>query len=133
MQQEKTSPPDKIRLEKELTGLISKELQRIRRERCLTLENMADQTGLDYTSFYRIYSGINLPKLITLLQISKTYFIPMEYWFKEVENFAPARKLRLKQNRANLELLHTINKLDDAARTVIIKMLKSYVQKMKIK
>jgi transcriptional regulator with XRE-family HTH domain len=119
---------EKTGLEKALKALISGKLKQVRQEQELTLESMAEQTGLDYTSFYRIYSGINLPKLITLLQISKTYAIPMEYWFKDVENFNAPRKNKLKQKMANLELWQVFQKLDGTAREIIAKMLKSYVK-----
>ncbi|MDR1997350.1 MAG: helix-turn-helix transcriptional regulator [Candidatus Margulisbacteria bacterium] len=120
---------DKTSVAKELKALISSELKRIRKEKGLTLEAMADQAGLEYTSFYRIYSGGNLPKLITLLQISRAYAIPMEYWFKDIENFGTAKKAGLQQKLADLDLLQTLNRLDASAKEVISKMLKSYVKK----
>jgi transcriptional regulator with XRE-family HTH domain len=122
---------DKTSVEKELKALIGGKLKRICQEQSLTLENMADQTGLDYTSFYRIYSGANLPKLITLLQISKTYAIPMEYWFKDIENFDAVRKNKIKQKMADLDLMQVFQKLDGSARKIIVQMLKSYVEKNK--
>jgi transcriptional regulator with XRE-family HTH domain len=83
---------DRSSLEKELKLAISRELKRLRRQDDCSLERMAEKVGLEYSSLYNIYSGRNLPQLTTLIQISQTYNIPIDFWFKNIKQLVVRKK-----------------------------------------
>ena len=110
-------------VEKKLKSLISTKLQQIRKSRGDSLEKMAESLSLDYSVFYHLYNGDYLPRLTTLWQISKSYNIPIEDWFKELD-FTK----RAGQDKSSLEfsVLHNFRQLDETTKDVFAKILQRY-------
>ncbi|MDR1113829.1 MAG: hypothetical protein LBL50_01910 [Candidatus Margulisbacteria bacterium] len=119
---------DKAAIEKELKLLISGKLQLIKKQSGASLEKMAEEVGLEYASFYNIYKGLNLPRLVTLFQISRRYHLPVEFWFKKAEALAGREEAGLRRKPAESELVQLFNELDPGAKKVLKKMLKGYLR-----
>lgn len=120
-------------IEKELKSTISGELKRIRKEKDITLESMADHIGIEYTALYNIYTGSNLPRLPTLVKISKAYGIPCEFWFKNMEGFVTTPQVNLQKKIREAEVLQVFNSLDNDIGTAMLSVLKGYIRKNKRK
>ena len=124
---------DKARMEKELKTLISGKLKQIRKDSGHSIEKMAVEIGLDYSSFYKVYSGKNLPRLVTLFQISHVYGIPVEFWFKTLQKYTSNEKENVEQKIREFDILQVFDKLDVNISEVILKLLKGYLRKREIK
>lgn len=124
---------DKAIAEKELKTLISGKLKEIRKDSGHSIEKMAAEIGLDYSSFYKVYSGYNLPRLITLYQISNIYGIPVEFWFSTLQKYTVKKKDTIEQKMREYDILQIFNKLDADTAQVILKVLKGYLRKKEIK
>ncbi|MDR1997127.1 MAG: helix-turn-helix transcriptional regulator [Candidatus Margulisbacteria bacterium] len=123
---------DRAIIEQELKAVISGKLKQIRADNDHSIEKMAEETDLEYTAFYNIYSGRNLPRLPTLIQISQTYAIPMEFWFRNITELKPPeKKENIHRSGLELDILRVFARLDAVTRDVILKILKGYIRKPK--
>ena len=122
---------DKTKIEQELRALISSKLKEIRKKSGNTIEAMSEEIGIQYTNFWNVYSGANLPRLSTLAQISRTYNLPISYWFEDMDKISPKRQAEVQKKTKTVDMLTTYEKLDENTQEVILKILKSYVNKRK--
>ncbi|MDR1323349.1 MAG: helix-turn-helix domain-containing protein [Candidatus Margulisbacteria bacterium] len=122
---------DKANLEKELKTLISNKLKQIRKQSGNTLEQMAEEIGIEYTNFWNLYSGANLPRLTTLFQLSKTYNFPIGYWFEGLEKLTAKEKAVAREKTKLTDLLNVYQKLDENTQDVVLNLLKSHAHKRK--
>ncbi|MDR1453867.1 MAG: helix-turn-helix domain-containing protein, partial [Candidatus Margulisbacteria bacterium] len=79
---------DNNELEQNLKTLISKKLRQLRENSNETLEKTADFLDLNYSQYYRLLQGTQLPHLATLMKINQAYGLNMDWWF---EDFAEIR------------------------------------------
>ncbi|MDR1453000.1 MAG: helix-turn-helix domain-containing protein [Candidatus Margulisbacteria bacterium] len=122
---------DKSNLEKELKILISSKLKQIRKQSGNTIEQMAEEIGIEYTNFWNLYSGVNLPRLSTLFQLSKTYNFPIGYWFEGLEKLTVKEKAAARQKTKLANLLNVYQKLDENTQDVVLNILKSHARRRK--
>ena len=120
---------DKAVIEKELKTVISGELKRIRKQNGSTLEQMANEIGIEYNNLYNIYTGQNLPRLTTLVMINQAFGIPSDFWFKSFEKMTDRQNEELHKKLREGEILKIFYKLDDDARNTLLKILRSYNRK----
>ncbi|GBR75600.1 putative transcriptional regulators [Candidatus Termititenax persephonae] len=120
---------EKSEIEKRLKTLMCGKLKQIKEKNGYSLEEMAYEIGLDYASFYSIYKGRTLPRMVTLFQISETYGIPLEAWFRDVEKLAVRE--RAVRRREFSELARVFNRLDIKAQKATLKILRHYLRKQK--
>jgi transcriptional regulator with XRE-family HTH domain len=123
---------DNNELEQNLKTLISKKLRQLRENSSETLEKTADFLDLNYSQYYRLLQGTQLPHLATLMKINQAYGLNMDWWF---EDFAEIRttkvltKETITQKAAERELLNNFNKLDARSRKALQKILKTMLKK----
>ena len=122
---------DRVRIDRELKALISAKLKQIRKDSDHSIEKMAAEIGLEYTAFYNIYNGRNLPRLLTLIQISQTYNIPLDFWFKDLGSAGKEEKETPLLSNPQHDILRVFAKLDDNTKNVVLNILKGYVRKPK--
>jgi transcriptional regulator with XRE-family HTH domain len=103
---------------------ISCKLDILRRNSGQTVEATADNMNIDLSEFYRILRGRRLPQLPTLLRISRKYGVAMDWWFNELAD-TPQDKVHIRQKSFELQILHTLKKLDTKLQKSILAMLKS--------
>ena len=120
---------DKTAIEKELKAVISGELKRIRKQNGSTLEQMAEEIGIEYNNLYNIYASKNLPRLTTLVMINQAFGIPADFWFKSFDKMTPRQEDELHKKLAENEILNVFYKLDDEARNTLLKILRGYNRK----
>jgi transcriptional regulator with XRE-family HTH domain len=122
---------DKSNLEKELKILISSKLKQIRKQSGNTIEQMAEEIGIEYTNFWNLYSGVNLPRLTTLFQMSKTYDFPINYWFEGLEKLTAEEKSAARKKTKLANMLNVYQRLDENTQDVVLKILKSHANRRK--
>ena len=123
---------DNNELEQNLKTLISKKLRQLRENSSETLEKTADFLDLNYSQYYRLLQGTQLPHLATLMKINQAYGLDMNWWFEDFAEICTARVLTketITQKAAEKELLHNFNKLDARSRRVLQKILKNMLKK----
>ena len=119
-------------LENNLKALISKKLRRLRENSGETLEKTADFLDLNYSQYYRLLQGTQLPHLATLIKINQAYGLDMNWWFKDLAEFSSTGvKVDVAQKAAEKDLLNNFYKLDGQARKNLQKLLKSMLKKHK--
>jgi transcriptional regulator with XRE-family HTH domain len=118
---------------KDLKDLISKKLTWLRKKYKKTIPEAAVDLNLDYTTYYMIAKGIQLPHLLTLFNINKRYGLSMDWWFKELDKIKPRDAEKLEKKVAEFELLSSFNKLDKNAQAVALRLLKNYSKERKYK
>jgi transcriptional regulator with XRE-family HTH domain len=125
---------EKTDIEKALKIIISDKLQQIKKQGGYVLEQMAEEIGIEYPTFYSIYKGHNLPRLVTLYQISRAYGIPVSFWFQNLERVVPSKK---EQRRCavcnNTAVLRVFDNIDAETGGVILKVLRAYARKQRRK
>lgn len=65
---------------------IGKKIRKVRLEKKLTLDNMANETGLSVAYLKEVESGETRPPVGALLQISRALGIDSEFFFREQES-----------------------------------------------
>ena len=120
---------EKDTLEQELKTLICNELNRIRKEQNITIEQMSEQTSLDYTSLFRICSGRYVPKLTSLIKICQAYNIPLSYFFRDVDKLPDKEKTELQKQASEASILRSFYKLDENLRNAILELIRGYNSK----
>jgi transcriptional regulator with XRE-family HTH domain len=118
---------DKSSIERELKLLISGKLKKIKAQTGSSLEKMADEIGIDYVSLYNVYKGVNLPRIVTLFQISQAYDLPLGFWFKEAERLAGRRKNSRRREQA--AALRLFDQLDTRNQKVMLKIMRHSLKK----
>lgn len=111
---------DKKIIERDLKIAISNKLKQLRTKIDISLEQFAEICGMDFSSFHQIYSGKTLPRLSTLWQISHLYDLPIQDWFKDLNN---KNKTCLNNKGLNMLLLHNFNKLQQGEKEFLVKLL----------
>ncbi|MDR1997749.1 MAG: helix-turn-helix transcriptional regulator [Candidatus Margulisbacteria bacterium] len=117
---------EKAEIEKKLKTLICGKLKQLKEKNSYSLERMAYEIGLDYASFYSIYKGKTLPRMVTLFQISETYDIPLAFWFRDAEKLAVREKAARRRERSDLARI--FDRLDAGARQAALKILRRYLK-----
>ncbi|MDR1324026.1 MAG: helix-turn-helix transcriptional regulator [Candidatus Margulisbacteria bacterium] len=120
---------DKDNIEKHLKKLISSKLKQIKKQRKMTIEQMAAEVGIEYSAFYNIYEGNALPRLATLYAISSLYDLPIEFLFKDI---SIEKQSDIIQKIDNVDLVQTYRKLDNETQRVLLSLMKSHIQRRKI-
>jgi transcriptional regulator with XRE-family HTH domain len=124
---------EKAEIEKALKTIISGKLQQIKKQGGYVLEQMAEEIGIEYPTFYSIYKGYNLPRLVTLYQISQTYNIPAAFWFQNLTRTVPRKKEPLRFSVRDNAVLQVFNSVDAQTGEVILKVLRAYARKRRRK
>ena len=120
-------------LEQNLKSLISKKLRQLRADSNETLEKTADFLDLNYSQYYRLLQGTQLPHLATLMKINQAYGLDMNWWFKDFAKFNSAGiKVNVAKKGAENELLNNFNKLDLSSQKVLQKILKNMLKKRQV-
>jgi transcriptional regulator with XRE-family HTH domain len=122
---------EKTEIEKALKAIISGKLQQIKKQGGYVLEQMAEEIGIEYPTFYSIYKGHNLPRLVTLYQIGQTYNIPASFWFQDLARTVPRKKPRISVR--DHAVLRIFGGLDAETSGVILKVLRAYSRKQRRK
>jgi transcriptional regulator with XRE-family HTH domain len=112
----------------ELKKLLSQKLALLRANSRQTIEATAIDLDMNFSEYYRLLKGDRLPHLRTLLRINKKYGLSMDWWFRELEEKAPAK---IGQKAEDLTLLGNYHKLDEQARQVVLDMLKNLAKNRK--
>ncbi|MDR1322823.1 MAG: helix-turn-helix transcriptional regulator [Candidatus Margulisbacteria bacterium] len=120
---------EKVEIEKKLKNLVCAKLKQIKEKNDSSLEEMAYEIGLDYASFYSIYKGKTLPRMVTLFQISETYGIPLAFWFRDAERLAVRKKAA--QRRKQSTIIRLYDRLGADAQKAVLKILRHYLRKQK--
>jgi transcriptional regulator with XRE-family HTH domain len=120
---------EKAEIEKKLKASVCGKLKQIKEKNGYSLEEMAYEIGLDYASFYSIYKGKTLPRMVTLFQISETYGVPLEFWFKDAGKSAGKEKTARRRERTDLARL--FDRLDGKTQKAVLKLLRRYLRKQK--
>jgi transcriptional regulator with XRE-family HTH domain len=119
-------------LEQNLKTLISKKLRQLRKNSNETLEKTADFLDLNYSQYYRLLQGTQLPHLATLMKINQAYGLNMDWWFNdfaEIRTNKVLTKEAVTQKAAEKELLNNFNKLDARSRKALQKILKTMLKR----
>jgi len=111
---------DKKAIEKELKASISGKLKHLRTKIDISLEQFAETVNMDFSSFHQVYSGKTLPRLSTLWQISSLYDIPIQDWFKDLDE---KNKIILNNKGLNVLMLQNFNKLQQSEKEFLVKLL----------
>lgn len=116
-------------LDNQLKSLISKKLRQLRENSKETLEKTADFLDLNYSQYYRLWQGTQLPHLATLVKINRAYGLDMNWWF---EDFIPPAEISRDINKKAMEkeLLVNFNKLDPRSKKILQKILKNMLSKV---
>ena len=124
---------DNSLLEDNLKKLISKKLNQLRENSKETLEKTADFLDLNYSQYYRLLQGTQLPHLATLIKINQAYGLDMNWWFADLAEVKPPALSRtdISRRAAEKELLNNFHKLDGQARKNLQKLLKNMLKKYK--
>jgi transcriptional regulator with XRE-family HTH domain len=109
--------------DKELKHLISQKLKQLRKKSGKTLEETAQDLDLDYSIFYNLYNGRRLPRLTTLVKLSRRYGLPVEYWFKDLARMPPKNTTWVERRAVEFNLLKNFNRLDKQTRKVMSRIL----------
>jgi transcriptional regulator with XRE-family HTH domain len=124
---------EKAEIEKALKTIISGKLQQIKKQGGYVLEQMAAEIGIEYPTFYSIYKGHNLPRLVTLYQISRAYGIPVAFWFQNLERTVPHKKEQRRFSAQDNVVLQVFDNIDAETGGVILKVLRAYARKQQRK
>ena len=111
---------DKKTIEKDLKAAISSKLKQLRTKIDISLEQFAETVNMDFSSFHQIYSGKTLPRLSTLWQISVLYNVPIQNWFKDLDE---KHKTVLNNKGLGVFMLHNFNKLQQNEKEFLVKLL----------
>jgi transcriptional regulator with XRE-family HTH domain len=116
----------------QLKELLSRKLAMLRKQSGQTIEATADSLDMDFSEYYRMLRGKNMPQLRTLLRFSRRYGVTLDWWFDEVEMIPPVvehRVLRLQSKNLEGQIVSLLRRLDVRFQEVLLDMAKSLVKK----
>jgi transcriptional regulator with XRE-family HTH domain len=118
----------------QLKKLLSRKLSLLRKKSGKTIEATADSLDMDFSEYYRMLRGKNLPQLRTLLRFSKRYGVTLDWWFKELRKIPPEISENIKRlHRKNIEskVLNALRQLDTRHQEVVLDTVQSLIRRTK--
>ncbi len=100
---------------------IGKKIRFIRKEKKMTLEDLAFKINMDWSFLARIETGKTIASLETLYKISKALGISFDLLFKDVDN--------TKEKMINKEFSKILNKISQKDKDKIISIIKIILEK----
>jgi transcriptional regulator with XRE-family HTH domain len=85
---------------------LGSEIQKLRKEKGLTQEELAHKCGLSTRTIQRIESGEVDSRTFTLTQIAEVLGVPIEHFTTETDELAKAAQFKASHDRKWLTLLH---------------------------
>ncbi len=85
---------------------LGSKVRRLRRRRKLTLQNVADMTGLSKSLLSQVENNITAPPIATLLKISKTLVVNIGYFFWSSESDQNIVVVRRKERHGPIRREH---------------------------
>ncbi|MDR1322918.1 MAG: helix-turn-helix transcriptional regulator [Candidatus Margulisbacteria bacterium] len=116
----------------QLKELLSRKLAMLRKRSGQTIEATADSLDMDFSEYYRMLRGKNMPQLRTLLRFSRRYGVTLDWWFDGVEMIPPAAArhvLRLQSKNLEGQIVSLLRRLDARFQEVLLDTAKSLVKK----
>ncbi|MDR2431408.1 MAG: helix-turn-helix domain-containing protein [Candidatus Margulisbacteria bacterium] len=109
----------------DLRQVLAGRINRLLKLRGLSIEKASIEAELEYSNFYYITKGKKMPRVDTLLKIARGLNVPPEYFLRDMP-LKIGRQPKPKDNLLLNKILGELNRLDQSAKTFLLKTLKLY-------
>lgn len=110
------------------TSSFSKKLQRLRKERQWTQDELGKRIGVHGRSIGAYEAGINFPSRKTLSKLADIFNVPLEYFFVEAENNLSGIEIKDKEL---LQYFLEVDQMNEAAKNAIKAVLEAMIAREK--